>query len=679
MFAIVNWTDFLQVVVATLLLMGAVLAGPAEGRPGPSTGVSEAPAQIASKSVVDLEELSLDARHDLNNVWDLQLQKIRSEDRVPSTDQVKFFQRPGGKRYLYGHESPTGDTSHIQASNGEGQTVGKYSYIDANGKKIETHYSSGPDGFRVVSNNLPKDTPEVEAAKTLFFSHFNKRKSLHRQRKLNLTLEEAEGAKSSPPAAGAVSGAADAERRVGKTKGREEEGGEVAEEGKGGDEEGGEGEGGKEGGEGGDGEGGEEGGEGGDGGEEEGSEVGGREEGEEGEGEKGGNGGEEGGDGEAEGGEEEGEEDGEGEEEGEDEGGEESEGEKEEEEEEEEGGEEENEEEDEEEEEGEEGEEEEEEEEEEEDEEEEDEEEEESEEEDEDSSSSSEEESEEDDEEDEEEEEEGEEKNEGGEEEDDEEEEEGNEDEEESSEDSSSSSSSSSEEDEEGSTVEAHDENSLLRKFEQDFGSRNLVPRISENVGTVGSPSPATATMDPSPTDTGSQFATKLIPVNPLDTPEVQAAKKNFFTEFNARKAFHQKRKILKSRKMISRDNESPAESQQSNLQTKPAEHNLQMTTTVTTVPPTTSALTTPPHVSFAPAMSAPAISAPAMSAPASSAPASSAPASSAPVSSAPATPAPVQSIQLNTVDVSPWEPQKGKILPSKVIVLSRKLFDKKL
>uniref|UniRef100_A0A0P4WJN9 Cuticle protein 6 n=1 Tax=Scylla olivacea TaxID=85551 RepID=A0A0P4WJN9_SCYOL len=66
---------------------------------------------------------------------------------------------------------------------GDGNVVGQYSYIDANGKPVVTYYSAGRDGFKVSSNNLPEapaapalspnfkapepvqDTPEVAQAK----------------------------------------------------------------------------------------------------------------------------------------------------------------------------------------------------------------------------------------------------------------------------------------------------------------------------------------------------------------------------------------------------------------------------------------------------------------------------------------------------------------------------------
>ena len=45
---------------------------------------------------------------------------------------------------------------------GDGNVVGQYSYIDANGKPVVTYYTAGRQGFKVSSNNLP-EAPAVPA------------------------------------------------------------------------------------------------------------------------------------------------------------------------------------------------------------------------------------------------------------------------------------------------------------------------------------------------------------------------------------------------------------------------------------------------------------------------------------------------------------------------------------
>lgn len=66
-------------------------------------------------------------------------------------------------QYQYNYNSDI-DSRH-ETRDSRGQTLGSYSYVDENGVLQKAEYLAGPGGFQISATNLPKDTPEVAAAK----------------------------------------------------------------------------------------------------------------------------------------------------------------------------------------------------------------------------------------------------------------------------------------------------------------------------------------------------------------------------------------------------------------------------------------------------------------------------------------------------------------------------------
>ncbi|KAG7156800.1 Cuticle protein 6-like 12, partial [Homarus americanus] len=161
-------------VVVVVAVAACTLYSP-EARPAQTTF-----SRFPARNTVRLQNLSQRTQQDLNRVWDTQLEKQRSKSQNQD-DTISFFERPGDGRYVYGYDVANDGPSHMEASDGNGKTVGKYSYTDATGKNVEVHYVSGAQGFRVISNNLPEDTEDVKRAKEVFFKAFEERKATHSQ------------------------------------------------------------------------------------------------------------------------------------------------------------------------------------------------------------------------------------------------------------------------------------------------------------------------------------------------------------------------------------------------------------------------------------------------------------------------------------------------------------------
>lgn len=66
-------------------------------------------------------------------------------------------------QYQYNYNSDIDSRQEVR--DGRGQTLGSYSYIDEKGILQKAEYVAGPNGFQISATNLPKDTPEVAAAK----------------------------------------------------------------------------------------------------------------------------------------------------------------------------------------------------------------------------------------------------------------------------------------------------------------------------------------------------------------------------------------------------------------------------------------------------------------------------------------------------------------------------------
>merc|ERR1712098_277835 len=101
----------------------------------------------------------------------------------------KKGESPKKNWYIYGNKQDDNSETkiaHAEASDGEGTKVGRYSYVNANGKEVVTHYKSTPGkGIKIMTNNLPEDTLAVKKAKEAFFAEFNKRKNLHKTNREN--------------------------------------------------------------------------------------------------------------------------------------------------------------------------------------------------------------------------------------------------------------------------------------------------------------------------------------------------------------------------------------------------------------------------------------------------------------------------------------------------------------
>jgi len=63
----------------------------------------------------------------------------------------------------YGHSEP--GQAHAAVRDAAGGVRGTFSYISPEGIPFTTHYTADGNGYRVASNALPIDTPEVQAAK----------------------------------------------------------------------------------------------------------------------------------------------------------------------------------------------------------------------------------------------------------------------------------------------------------------------------------------------------------------------------------------------------------------------------------------------------------------------------------------------------------------------------------
>ncbi|XP_063851287.1 uncharacterized protein LOC135094812 [Scylla paramamosain] len=157
--------------VVVVVAVGACLVYSPEARPARGPAVP-----LPSRSTVRLQQLSSHTRSSLNKVWDSKLQRYRGSSA--QKEAVNFFETPGDGRYTFGYSGGSDGGSHLQASNGQGQTVGRYSYVDAEGKDVQVHYVSGSEGFKVISNNLPEETDEVKQAREAFFRIFEEKKKL---------------------------------------------------------------------------------------------------------------------------------------------------------------------------------------------------------------------------------------------------------------------------------------------------------------------------------------------------------------------------------------------------------------------------------------------------------------------------------------------------------------------
>merc|ERR1711962_108895 len=147
-------------------------------------------------SVVDLSTLSLDAREDLNGVWRKHFDAAEETNSIGDAPSLSFYRNPSkdnNKNYIFGHKTTDSSAesflNHAEASNGFGTKLGRFSYIDANGKKVETHYKATPGkGIQMMTNNLPQETEAVREAKDKFFSEFNARRKLHAQQKQDKSI-----------------------------------------------------------------------------------------------------------------------------------------------------------------------------------------------------------------------------------------------------------------------------------------------------------------------------------------------------------------------------------------------------------------------------------------------------------------------------------------------------------
>nr|XP_027209475.1 KNR4/SMI1 homolog [Penaeus vannamei] len=212
-----------QWVVVVAAVVACVLHSP-EARPTQTSPSKTASSPSSPKTSVRLQNLSQAVKGDLNRVWNSQLDRQRAKVNLPD-NTVKFFDRPGEGRYLYGFEAGDDGRTHMQASDGKGQTVGKYSYTDAHGKEVEVHYVSDDSGFRVISNNLPEDTEDVRKAKEEFFKFFEERKAAHQADKDNAAVVEMIGKSAVPVAAASTAAKAVAAEE----EGEEGDGGEEGE------------------------------------------------------------------------------------------------------------------------------------------------------------------------------------------------------------------------------------------------------------------------------------------------------------------------------------------------------------------------------------------------------------------------------------------------------------------
>uniref|UniRef100_A0A1B6GXV8 Cuticle protein 6 n=1 Tax=Cuerna arida TaxID=1464854 RepID=A0A1B6GXV8_9HEMI len=96
----------------------------------------------------------------------------------------------------YGHTEPFQAQSVVQDA--AGNKVGSFSYVNPEGKVVQTNYIADHEGYRVASNDLPvapevpavapavlpepvQDTPEVAEAKAKFFNEFEQVKSRARR------------------------------------------------------------------------------------------------------------------------------------------------------------------------------------------------------------------------------------------------------------------------------------------------------------------------------------------------------------------------------------------------------------------------------------------------------------------------------------------------------------------
>ncbi|GAB6022849.1 hypothetical protein CHUAL_006948 [Chamberlinius hualienensis] len=82
-------------------------------------------------------------------------------------------------QYSYGYSSADGQAK-AEIKGIDGSIAGKYSYIDAHGKRVEVSYVADKNGFRAVGDHLPKGVPNMpvelakaydEANQRLAFAH----------------------------------------------------------------------------------------------------------------------------------------------------------------------------------------------------------------------------------------------------------------------------------------------------------------------------------------------------------------------------------------------------------------------------------------------------------------------------------------------------------------------------
>ncbi|XP_059471474.1 uncharacterized protein LOC132194312 [Neocloeon triangulifer] len=98
-----------------------------------------------------------------------------------------FQSQDGNGNILFGYSSP--QQARLEARSLDGSVRGSYSYIDPEGKTVKVRYSAGRDGFQVFDEDeafsvIPKqvkDTPEVEAAKSLHARLYQQAKWLAEQ------------------------------------------------------------------------------------------------------------------------------------------------------------------------------------------------------------------------------------------------------------------------------------------------------------------------------------------------------------------------------------------------------------------------------------------------------------------------------------------------------------------
>ncbi|XP_076052848.1 uncharacterized protein LOC143032260 [Oratosquilla oratoria] len=105
---------------------------------------------------------------------------------APWTQKSQYHSQDELGQFSFGHSSFDQSRSEVRLWNG--QVLGHYSYIDANGEPAITYYEAGPNGFRVLgANNLPEGhaadksvpeyTPEVAAARAEFAIKFEEAKA----------------------------------------------------------------------------------------------------------------------------------------------------------------------------------------------------------------------------------------------------------------------------------------------------------------------------------------------------------------------------------------------------------------------------------------------------------------------------------------------------------------------